>query len=197
MRPATQPDGTIVPDFDFSRANASNIRAAFKNRGYTSAITTFPTSPTNGSSLIIATLLVTTKSSGIFMAGATVATTGDTAAGTLDYQIGIQFVAATPVITLANAVAVGPHASVSNAAAGIVVTNGGASVLQFDSGSQVLPTGGTTNVFNWSGLTSGSPNNAGEVTEALGVQALFTLSLNTSAAVTFRGLSFWAVEQPA
>lgn len=197
MRPSTQPDGTIVPAIDAIAANAANVRLSLKNRSFTSAITTFPTSPTTGSSLIIATLLTTVKASGIFLAGCTVATTGDTAAGTLDFQIALQNVVATPLITLANAVAVGPHASVSNAAAGIVVTNGGTPIVQFDSGSQVLATGETTNVFSWSDFLSGLVNNTGEVTLTPGTQALLTLALNTSAAVTFRGLSFWMVEQPA
>jgi hypothetical protein len=206
-----QPDSVIIPDLEIVRTNAQNLRSAGRNRAFSSAITTFPTPPSGGglnTPLIIAAAVLNVRAGGIFMGGVSVTTTGDTAAATYDYLIGA-YTISLGTITLVNATKVGPGQGVgaaqilqngtfvsSSATAGITGFGANVAVTQFDSGTQVFPTAGTTQTFSWSDYLAYTANQTVEASPAVGSLVVLTLSLTTSAAVVFRGLSIWLVEQP-
>lgn len=198
------PDQVIIPDLDTVRANAQNIRTAFKNRAFTTGSATVPTSPTNSMSLIVAAALLNVKAGGIFDAKVAFSITGLTAADTMTVTIQTQTVASG--IVLSNATKVGPGmgaaangAFVSNAVGGITVAGGGGTLTQFSSGAQVLPTGGTTFEFAWDAVIQNSISATTETGFTLGNQILLTVATNSAhqAAGTFAGMAISLVEQPA
>lgn len=198
-------DNVIIPELDYTQMQAQRINSALKNRAFSNATATagvLPTQTTAGMNLILATCLLTVRASGIFQAGFEMAITGGTATATIDASVQSQTVAS-GLTQSAAAVKVGPGAGVatngafsSNAAGGIIITGGGGSLLQYDTGSQVLGTAATTVTIGWSGVIHNSVTLTAETPFAFGNQILLALLLNTSAAVTFRGFSIWLVEQP-
>ena len=195
-----QPDQVIIPDLDTVRASAQNIRTAFKNRAFFSSSVTLPTQTTAGMNLTLATCLLNVKASGIFQAGFDYAFTGGSNAATFDFQVQTQTVAS-GLTQSAAGTKVGPGmgaatngAFYANAAGGIVITGGGGTLLQYDTGSQTLLTGILAATGSWTSIIQNSITATTETPFTIGSQILLQILLNTSAAITFRGFSIWLNE---
>ena len=108
---------------------------------------------------------------------------------TLANDTSVGYATAGPSSTITNGV------YVANAAAGILITGGGAAPTQFDSGAQVQPTAGTTWQFSWSGiLQNGNP--ASGLAPFSGDVLFYALVNRSAATMTFASVGMSLLELP-
>jgi hypothetical protein len=198
----------IDQSVSYALRQASYTQSALRNRAWTTGFATAPTAPTAASSLFVGAAKVTCRGSGIFLASVNYMCTGMTATDTNDTQVSTQTAAN---LAITNATIAGPGtasastgtangAYVSSAAAGILVTGGPlGSLIQYDSGSQVLGTAATTLVFAWSGIIQNSISSTGATTTpfTVGNDVILLCGVNRSAATqVFAGFQISLVELP-
>lgn len=202
-------DAAALAAAEAARAEAAWIRGAFRNRAFSTG-STLPANVNTGSFIVFGAALLVARASGIFMAEVSCAFTGGTAAATFDVQVQTQTAPNTQAggITITGGTRIGPGNNVigtvaqtgvyvGSAGVGMTFTNGTGALTQFDTGTQILPTGGTTMTTEWSSVIHNSITaNAAETPFTIGNQVLLTVAINSSAAHVWRGFAITLIELP-
>jgi hypothetical protein len=139
-------------------ATVALIAAALANRTMSAADAQGPVAPTAPNFLFVVGMKAVAQVSGRFECAFNLNYTGATAADTIQWEVRSQTQAGANSIQFTGGAAIQTADSqgqivVASAAAGITVVGGPFNqILQYNSGVQVQPTGGTTGLISWTGV---------------------------------------------